>query len=850
MTNPFNFPASINVKKDKTWMHDYAKALMNRATSSVNERWREMKCWRYYHGMMNPDDWKYLTEIKTKQGGEEFSLPSRIRNISIQRTPINLLVSQASRRPFVLSAFIKDNKSKAEKHNNMFIDMLNKIKEQLISQKMEIAQVVMQMEQQMQQLQQMLQNEPQSEEEAQQLQQIQQMIPQIEMQMNIAREELEKKGKLNKDKLDDLEEFYTYDYKDLKEILAQKGVKKLIVQHDIYSQKVLGITDRFVTGKEYRFVDYNPISNKCEYSYLNSMSINYPKISGVNWVQEGPWVTIDDTIPFSQFVDIYGDSPDITEDMIKEIEAGCAHYEDGLSTASLGLYSGNEETGGGVRRTRVYWKVPHKVTIGTKENKHDPDIEFKHFYTDHVDEKTAKKYKSMKHRYMSKVYEAVVIDGKYVINAREKTEALVDEDNYMQRYLPVVGPTFSNIANQPYSLIWSTMDLQDLYVLVHFHRELLIAVSGVKGQIIDMAQMPDNMSPEEHRYHKKTGNLYIQTVKKTGKVNSSYNQWRDFDDTLPASVQYLDNMLEQIRNTALEIIGMPRQRLGQVVNTDQVGTSEMAREQSALITEILFFQHDEVETKAMTQLINYYCKYAWEEGAILDIKTPEGIEYVKIPKGMLGGSDYEILYQNSTEEENAKHELKQVAFQRSAQGQLPFEKVLDFYDMESLAQLKKSFRHWTKKTRELAEKMQQNQAEGQKQAEMELKKFDQEFQLQMQQNELQIQQYNLKLQEARLELDKQVENAKLSLEGKKIDVDANLKMMDIASERDVEMTYLGEQNRSSVKDEQIRMVQLQMQALQIQLQGLLENKNSNIKIQEVKVKDKQATAKKKERIKD
>jgi hypothetical protein len=840
--------STLNKKKDKPWMEEYALALYHQTIGNRLEKYRDLKCWRYYHGYMNPEDWDYLTKIKSPNGEETFSLPSKIRNISIQRSPIDLLISQASRRPFILSTFINDNESKEKKQETMFIDMLDKIKKELLIQQSEMRMALSSMQQQLQQIQQQLQQQPQNEQQAQQQEELKKILPQLENQLTLIQEEISNKIQINEDKKNEIEEYYTYDYRDLKEILAQKGLKKLITEHNIRTQRVMGITDRFVTGKEYRFVDYVPEANKCDYYYLNSNNIFYPKIAGVDWVEDGPWAGVKDVISFNDFIDIYGDSPDLNDSIIEEIESGLSLGSDLSDESNTGLYGGTEDTSTGIERVRIYWRVPKTIHIGEKSNKNNPDIDFKHFYDNIIDENIAKQYKKITKRYMTDIYQAVIINGKYVVNARRKDEALIDRDNYMKRRLPIIGPSFSNIANQPYSLIWATKDLQDLFVLLHYHRELIIAVSGVKGQIIDIAQTPEGMTLEEHKYHKKTGNLYIETVKKTGKVTSPYNQWKDYDDTLPPSVQYIDNMLESIRNTALEIIGVPRQRLGQIVATDQVGTAEMAREQSMLITEILFYKHDEVEIRAMTQLINYYCKYAWKDGAILDIKNPDGIEYINIPKELLSGSDYAVMYENSSEEEQSKNELKQMAFRQSEKGQMPFEKVLDIYDMESLTQLKKSFRFWTKKSQELAQKSQTNQIEAQKQAEMELKKFDQDFEGMLKQQDVKLKELDLQLKKSKMELDAQLAEKKLQIDNKKIDTEANIKAASITSERDVELTYLGEQQRSAIKNEELQGIGLQLQAMQMNINALMEKNGLEVKMADIKVKEK--VARKKEMVKD
>ena len=51
-----------------------------------------------------------------------------------------------------------------------------------------------------------------------------------------------------------------------------------------------------------------------------------------------------------------------------------------------------------------------------------------------------------------------------------------------------------------------------------------------------------------------------------------------------------------------EIVGVPRQRQGQLVKGDLVGNTEIALEQSFLVTEIIYDEHDEIEAKALKKL--------------------------------------------------------------------------------------------------------------------------------------------------------------------------------------------------------------------------------------------------------
>ena len=51
--------------------------------------------------------------------------------------------------------------------------------------------------------------------------------------------------------------------------------------------------------------------------------------------------------------------------------------------------------------------------------------------------------------------------------------------------------------NQPFSLVLATADLQDMYNILHFHRENLIANSGSKGGYIDVSKIPTWLDEDE-----------------------------------------------------------------------------------------------------------------------------------------------------------------------------------------------------------------------------------------------------------------------------------------------------------------------------------------------------------------
>src|SRR5690606_23876800 len=91
----------------------------------------------------------------------------------------------------------------------------------------------------------------------------------------------------------------------------------------------------------------------------------------------------------------------------------------------------------------------------------------------------------------------------------------------------------NNRFNKAYSPVWETKDIQELYNILHFQEELLISLSGVKGTVVDISQLPSGMSMTEVMYYKKNGLLPIETLFPGGKPKrTSFNQFSNYDDSV------------------------------------------------------------------------------------------------------------------------------------------------------------------------------------------------------------------------------------------------------------------------------------------------------------------------------
>ena len=825
-------------KKGKDFIKKSALAFASIARGTGQSKKNDEIAWDYYNGKIDTGKFKYLTHIG------DLALPSKIRRVSIQRPPINLLVSQHSRRPFVFSSVVIDEASVKEKFKNQFFFIIKQIESKVKQVQGEYVTQYKRLKREEEKLRQMLQQEPENEEQAAQMQAISEKLPEIETAFEQISEEFEERLKITKEELQKIQEYLTYEYKELKEMLAQKGVTKIRQMHDAKSHSVSFLIDKIVTGKGRFYVDFIPGTKNLIYESVDSMQVHYPSIQGVRWIEDGPWAILEDYISYSMLIDQYGDSTELNDEVMKNLE----YYKEYSAGEEVGqpnanVYTGARTYSNGINRKRVWWKSPRKVFVKYSPNKHKEGEYFRHFINDETrfDVKpNVQKGEQVKTLYIYDLFTATVIDDKYIVEGRRVEDPLRMQDSYSRVQLPIIGKSYSSFSEEPYSLIWSTKDIQDLYDIVNYHRELYIAASGVKGQIVDMSQKPRAMSIQEQLYHKKTGTLFIETVDKAGrKIQSPYNQWKDYDDTLSPNIQYLEAILQSLDNACKETMGVTRQRMGQIVNSDQVGTSELSRDQSALITEILFYETDQVEARALRRALNLMAKFLWKDETLLQFTNPDmTTEVVKIPANLLNKSDYDIVVMNNTDEERNMFEIKQLAMQQHQKGMLPFKNIIQMYNKGSIVELQKSVIRWS----EEAEKMQQQYASNSEQAKAEADqakiRMENEFKVLIEREKRELDKMSQSIEQAKLEYEKSNNEILALLKEKEIDTNKELRLLEIVSNRDVEMNYLKEQSRNNQVQEQLQMVQLKLQELQIRLNEVMGKGEQELKDKEIKAKEK------------
>jgi hypothetical protein len=598
-------------------------------------------------------------------------------------------------------------------------------------------------------------------------------------------------------------------------------------------------------------VDYVPGDDHVTYRVVSGDSLIYPSIASIEWTQELPWIGVESVMSSEQLKKNLG----LSENQVKNLKKG--HYvtkgsDTGMFISGAGqvaVLNTNGETNSayevvqdGYTVKEFWWRTSKVITAVITPNKYQEGksfikfvenkkvISLEEFSYDHkkkaylnrenpeieypkgdVYPYNPTKGESVERRYFDVRYKGAVVAGSILISEIDQVQPR-PFDNYKYVPLPVIGKTFSAIGEHPYSMFWATRELQKQYWIVSYFRELTFAMAGASGVVFDMSQKPDGMLEDEWYYQMKQGRFLIQTLTATGAPKkTAFNQFQRVDQSLPASIQYFEMILQGLDNQIGLIMGVPPQRLGVVAPTDQVGTFQQSNEQAMLVTEILYEEHDEVEKQALGLAFNLSAQYIYKPGDIVEL--PDEVTTLWEVPGFISEIRGEVDLESTQEEESRLKELKQFAWQMGSKGAFPASFTAQIISYDNLKELELAIIEQTRRQEEIARLNNQATIEAKEEAARKTLQMKQAFEEQMKsidarlaeaklKTDIQMKQYEIALKEKELGIKATSEAAKIGIEAQKVN-----------NEFVIESGIVNENNRANKMDERLRALEMELQAL-------------------------------------
>lgn len=674
------------------------------------------------NGKLHMSDLEMILNPEKIQAG---FIPDRIQHYPIMNSKLNVLRGEESKRVFDFKVVVTNPNAITEIENNKKQELLQKLQE-------------------------WVSNTSQSEEKANQ--------------------ELEK-----------INDYYTYEWQDMREIRANALLNHYIKELNIPLMFNQGFMDAMTVGEEIYQCDI--VGGEPTIERLNPLKVRIFKSGYSNKIEDADMIILEDYWSPGKVIDTYYDV--LTKKDMEYIEKMPDHVGqaatdsmdnvderygfvnnhmigDEISTEGffwdpLGGYDGVNnsllpyDVAGNLRVLRVYWKSRRKIK---KVRSYDPQTgeEVFNFYPEtYVIDKNAGEEEQI--FYVNEAWEGTKIGTDIYVNMRPRVVQYNRLSNPSRCHFGIVGSIYNLNDNRPFSLVDMMKPYNYLYDAIHDRLNKLIARNWGSLLRLDFAKKPKEWDVEKWLYYARTMGLAVEDSFKEGSMGAATGKLAGALNNASTGViaasdgnqiqQYI-NLLEFIKTEMAEIIGITKQREGQVSNRETVGGVERATLQSSHITEWLFFVHEDVKKRVLECFLET-AKIALRGRSkkFQYILSDSSMKVMEIDGDEFAEADYGLVVDNSNgiQELNSKLDtLAQAALQNQT---LSFSTIMKLFSSSSLAEKQRLVEKDERNIQERQAQVQQQQLQAQQQeieqkSQIEQAKMQQEDILNQRDNETKI----------------------------------------------------------------------------------------------------------------
>lgn len=291
----------------------------------------------------------------------------------------------------------------------------------------------------------------------------------------------------------------------------------------------------------------------------------------------------------------------------------------------------------------------------------------------------------------------------------------------MLDYCPIIGLNHEIKNTDSQSLVDLMKPFQVIYnVCMNQLFELLQKEVG-KVQLMSLRHVPipkdgdaqDALDIWEMEARKR-GVVFVDDSPENLKAPSSFNQFTSLDLTRTQEMQTRYNLAVQIKNECWELIGMSKQRMGNVTASESATGTNTAIQQSYSQTEPLFVAHEYTMGQLYQAIIDasQYIESSKPESTVSYVTSAGEAAFIQINGNDIKFRDLKVFATNRPEDTQMFNEIRALSQAIIQNGGSVYD-IVELYSSKSQRQLKKVF----KDLRDKQDAMQQ-QAAQQKQQEL------------------------------------------------------------------------------------------------------------------------------------
>lgn len=568
-------------------------------------------------------------------------------------------------------------------------------------------------------------------------------------------------------KMQKLSEFFAYEWQDLREIRANYLLNHYKKEQNFDAIFNDGFADVAINNEEIyqcTIEGYEPVLRK-----LNPMKVQVWGGGSSSRVEDADMIVIEDYWPRNRILDVYGDQ--LTKKQIDSIEewtnqgdsserfgdkgdprnyfrfgdyvdqmnigddGGWISFNDGIRASDLPY-----DIQGNVRVLQVYWKSIRKIK---RIKFYDPETgatEYTYKTEDYIPDEA--KGEEAKIQYVNEAWHGTMIgagDNAIFVDLGPCQVQYNSMSNPSKCHFGIIGTIYSINENAPYSMVDMMKPLQYMYDVVSDRTLKLINRNMGKIINLNLSAVPAGWNVDKWLdFARNKGVAVVDPMKEgnqgaaKGKLAGAFNVAPVIDLELGNSIQNNIALLDHIEQTMKNMVGISRQREGQVANRETVGGVERATLQSSHTTRWYFAKHEDTKKRVLECFLET-AKIAMRGRTkkFQYILPDYSQQMVNIEGDQFAECDYGIVIDSGYDMQSLNQEIQQIA-QAAMQNQiLTFSTYLKLRSNCSMAEKIKMIERDEQAAKEAAQQAQQQQMQLEaqkaqeemmlKQAEMELK---------------------------------------------------------------------------------------------------------------------------------
>jgi len=406
-----------------------------------------------------------------------------------------------------------------------------------------------------------------------------------------------------------IEEYMNANYQDMHEIQANMALEYIKEFNNLIEVFNKGWEYLLSTGDDiyYTSTSYNEPLVRC----VDPRYFEYDKSPNVEYIEDAQWAFEERWIPSSRVYEEFGEF--LSEDDVDKIEKmkGTFSQNIGYGNGIPTIYLREKESIGSedakyftmnsnsiVKVVNFCWKGLRKIgfvsyrdedgviqerVVGEEYKKQEEDLD-------------------IKWEWINEVWEGIKLGEDLIIGVQPRPNQYKSLDNPQSCKLPYTG-----ISDIHLSVVKRVKEIQYLYNIIMYRMELAIARAKGKLMVMDTAQIPTSEGMDLAKwinYADTSGFAFVNSFEEGkgvfGGQRPNFNQFTSIDLTMSNTIQQYVGIADKLDALIEDITGVTRQRQGQISQYETQGGVERSVVQSSAITEYLFYRHNRVKKKVIT----------------------------------------------------------------------------------------------------------------------------------------------------------------------------------------------------------------------------------------------------------